>query len=238
MKQAFKIDTHRVVTPHFPACSFCKIGRGESANWIDRPLAETESFVAIPSLGSITAGWIMIVPKFHALNFSASYNDAEFRKLANEVINHLKPFGGQIHMFEHGPLDQGSATGCGVDHAHVHFVPLSRDFSGTIESLDPSLVWNEISLEHINNVFQDKEYLLYSTDAENHLDRVHVAKLDAPRSQFFRRAVAAQLNLANHFDYKEHDFLDNVEETYRVFHDMLSNESTDTSLAILNTGQR
>lgn len=210
-----------------PGCSFCDIARGKSSHWIDRPLYETENFVAVPSLGSIVPGWTMIVPKKHVLNCSRMYGGAEFSHIAREVKGKIGQPGKTINIFEHGANSEGSSTGCGVDHAHVHFVPLTGDLTTEIKMLDGEMKWTTTSVNSVDSFVGNNEYLLYSADTFSTLGRAIVAKLDSPTSQFFRRAVALKLGVPDKYDYRRFGFDRNIKSTYELFdrqsnHDRIS----------------
>jgi len=232
MNPAYKKDDRRLSTRRDSECSFCGIAHGDSLQWIDMPVCESENFVAIPSLGSITPGWIMIVPKSHVLNFADLYNDAEFGKLAATVVRRLRAYGSRIHMLEHGSNCEGSSTGCGVDHAHVHFVPLPDDLSSEIDRLDSSLRWTEISLDSVRSVVGTAEYLLYCADVQDELTIGRLALLESPLSQFFRRAIAVQLKVAMRFDYRTYGFDKNIAKTYDMFGNV-----EDTNSRLLNPNE-
>ena len=51
---------------------------------------------------------------------------------------------GPVTVFEHGPSRPGRAPGCGVDHLHVHLVPLPFDLKGAMEALFPMVHWSAV----------------------------------------------------------------------------------------------
>ena len=77
--------------------------------------------------------------------------------------------------------------GCGVDHAHLHLVPLQVDLVS--EALaDRSIHWEAIPhwSELHQRVPEDRDYLLVSN-----VDSIaYVANTAPPTSQYFRKLVA------------------------------------------------
>ena len=90
---------------------------------------ESENLVAIPSLGSLVEGWLLIVPRMHFISTGAFPPDLheEFATFKREVCARLTALYGEICAFEHGPYAPSRQVGCGVDHAHVHLVPVAFD---------------------------------------------------------------------------------------------------------------
>src|SRR5581483_7342303 len=112
-------------------CTFCaelKMG-SDCALW-NQPLAETENFVVVPSLGSLVQGWVLIVPKNHSLSLGAMH--IGFRKEIDTLEKRIKEslhaqYRKPVVSFEHGPSAVKHGTGCGIDHAHLHLVPTDCD---------------------------------------------------------------------------------------------------------------
>src|SRR5579862_8951840 len=88
----------------------------------DIPLFESPNFVAVPSLGALVEGWLLLIPKCHVLSLGSLPDST------HEELNEFKEFlyaaliqcYGSASAFEHGPIIEKSAVGCGVDHAHLH----------------------------------------------------------------------------------------------------------------------
>lgn len=198
------------------SCRLCSIAKGVYAYGVaDKPLFETSNFIVIPSIGAFVDGWVMIVPKRHVYDMSAFYKAEEFLELSKKVHAHVEEKYGSLVMFEHGASYSGSPTGCGVDHAHYHFVPYS-------ESLLPDLIasgyrWDVCEARDISIKTKGKDYLFYSDaiSTENNISGyLHI--IDAPISQFFRKLLALKTNNQDFSDYKAHLFIDKAHKTAEI----------------------
>ncbi len=178
----------------------------------DTILQETENFVALPTKGSIVPGWVLIVPKFPLARMAdvADEMRKELEELIQWVWDDIEHGFGNAFSFEHGG-HRGSKVSCGVDQAHLHIAPLSfdlleaaKDFSGgTWQNIDKCLVPPP-------NLTTD-EYWFASSG-----DKTIFKPVDNAQSQFFRKLIAEKSDCSEAWDYKAHDFLENVEQTIRV----------------------
>jgi ATP adenylyltransferase len=184
---------------------------GASAPW-DRVLAESPSFVAFPSLGSLVAGWVLIVPRRPMLNLSG-LSPAEWDELDEfqmQVSGRLRRFGSQLFVFEHGNRMAGGALGCGVDQAHLHLVPLPFDLlQSAIDFPDSDIQWS-LQVDTVsfrNAVSTDVEYIGIMNPASATAVVGHVRQ---PTSQWVRRLIAKGLGRAEAWDYKHHPNVPNL----------------------------
>ena len=110
-------------------CRYCAGFLGQQGNvqepW-DKILYESDNFVVVPTLGSMIEGWLLVVTKNHYICMGAIperlWSELQHvLELATKVITskYAAPT-----LFEHGPVTEGRRVGCGVDHAHLHIVPL------------------------------------------------------------------------------------------------------------------
>ena len=92
----------------------------------DREVARTADYVVLPSAGSLVPGWLLVVPRRPMLNLGCTTPSerAALMELVDDLSIRMGNFEGEIYCFEHGSAFVGSATGCGVDQAHLHVVPL------------------------------------------------------------------------------------------------------------------
>ena len=184
--------------------------------YYNKPLFESTNFRAIPSLGSLVEGWILIVPKKHYISIGA-INEPELYKELNsfiEVASKIiyKEFGKFI-VFEHGPSAEKTVVGCGVDYAHIHVVPFEFLFSDLISNYSSDFFW-EIS----SDVTQCSKYALSSIPYLYFQDsngNKYIGTSQVIPSQFFRKIIATRINKSNYFDWKRHPFLNNINATYK-----------------------
>ncbi len=166
-------------------------------------LFETKSFAVIPSLGSLVPGWLLVVPKRRVLNCGmlTGEEQSELKELIQKLLEAQQRFTGRVFAFEHGPTYVGSLTGCGVDQAHIHLVPLEFDLVKAATAT-PGVIWDTSSYDNI-------------VDGVNGLGEEYVAIYDSQRgpgivgrpigqtSQWVRRVIAAELGHANDWDYRK-----------------------------------
>lgn len=199
-------------------CRFCGIAEGHFERTYDAPLAASQDYFALASVGALVPGWVLICPKAHIPNLSTLYRDPQLVALRLKIADVLRRrLQLPVRMFEHGPSCAGSATGCGVNHAHLHLVPLTQPLVLGISRLDERLVWHTTRASTVRKEVGSHEYLFYSDDAHDADPLGAVAVLEAPVSQYFRKVIAKQICRANEFDYRTHPNLHNVSATASVF---------------------
>lgn len=203
------------------SCRFCAIAN--SCETIIHPenekIIETQNFFAISSIGALVEGWMLLVPKEHLCSMKSLYADREFIEFANDIIAALLTCYGPVIAFEHGPNRENSATSCGTNHAHIHFVP----YHSLLPKLqNMPLEWHECRASQIENFVSGNEYLFYCEPGskwEDPLGQVHILK--EPISQFFRKVIAEDLGCPERFNYKTRPdtvlTLNTIEKTKKFF---------------------
>jgi diadenosine tetraphosphate (Ap4A) HIT family hydrolase len=194
-----------------PGCRFCEMKRS-NAQW-DQPLWESERFVAVPSKGGFVPGWMLVVPRSHALNLSMLDPDAvaELERFVELVSSALRTAFGDPTLFEHGAVSENTTFGCGIDHAHMHLVPLPRGFG--LRRLAESAI-REPFLPHQD--LGKGAYLRVREPLDDHFYSL-VPRSPPPR-QFFRRVIwAASAWHGTGYDYDSSPCVDVVDLTIRRF---------------------
>lgn len=203
-----------------PGCRMCAVVQNKSRikDVIDSPLAETENFVAIPSLGSLVEGWLLLVPRRHSLSL-AGLTPEEERDAADfeqGLVGELGRAYGPLVRFEHGAAIPGSAIGCSVDHAHLHFVPTRHDILTMARRLSPEVSWRTSSFTSYadlrRNVF-GSEYVRY-TDQRG---QTQIGTGAIP-SQLLRRAIATAEGRPGYWDWRAHPFTETAKQTATTLH--------------------
>lgn len=195
-------------------CRFCKILQKEyDYKEIDKPLFEDNNFFSISSIGSIIEGWTLVIPKEHTLSMKNFYGTEEFNNYMNKFNKVIHDKYEKVIAFEHGTNLEGSPTGCGTDHAHLHIVAFSDSLIGKLYS--SNLKWVECKFSEIKNLVNEKEYLFYSEidSGEWKDNKGYLAILDYPVSQFFRKLIAEHYGKLDRANYKEFLFLENSIKT-------------------------
>jgi diadenosine tetraphosphate (Ap4A) HIT family hydrolase len=175
-------------------------------------ILETEHFAVVPSLGSLVAGWLIIVPKFpvaRIADLGCEVRD-EFEALVDRCLDKVEAEFGKAFVFEHGGKE-GSRISCGVDQAHLHIVPLEFDLLNVaIRTTEgPSLSVDEFALPY--DVCGPNEYWYVS----NQKRTVAIAAAEA-ESQWFRKLIAQQTGQSQKWNYNEHPFHQHVDVTLKV----------------------
>lgn len=186
-------------------------------------LLESEHFRVIPSLGSMVEGWVLIVPKKHYLSFIylEDYLFEELNSLHNKLISLLKEiYKKNIIAFENGTIIEGTSVGCGVDYAHIHYIPLEMDIIKTINNSYDKLTWLEVNeIKDLRSTVEPfKPYLFVQVTNE----KKYVCSISNPQSQIIRKAIANYLGLPEKYDWKQFNFDNNIQNTISKFRNSLT----------------
>jgi hypothetical protein len=123
---------------------------------------------------------------------------------------------GPVAAFEHGPAGEQRTVGCGVDHAHLHLVPVDFDLSVAVAPYLPpcTMAWSEASLTDCRTAVQEGDDYLY---LEQPIGWARIVRHRNLGSQLFRRAIAARLGVPGEFNWRSNPQIENVEKTIRTF---------------------
>lgn len=195
-------------------CCLCTNINSPSATW-DIPLFESANFAVIPSLGSLVEGWLMIVPKRHYLAIGAlsPYLVSEMDELKYETIDRLTPLYDDVCCFEHGPSSANHRVGCGVDHAHLHVVPMEFDLVKAASLFLPvGTEWERASWESCQRAFESQKDYLY---VEQPIGIGRIAVHDNFGSQTFRKAISNQIGLKKEYNWHEYPREEVINQTIK-----------------------
>jgi ATP adenylyltransferase len=125
--------------------------------------------------------------------------------------------GDRVFWFEHGPSEEGSLIGCGVDQAHLHVIvdaPFSfQDFvSATAKA--SQFKWQDQSGSTAHESVSVWASYLIAASMDRSVAAQNVGRIG---SQFFRRVIAGVVNRPDAWNYRTHPHLGNVWETVRSF---------------------
>ncbi len=190
----------------------------------NKPLFESPNFVVLPSLGALVEGWLLLLPKEHFLSFGTLPDRlvSEMQELKQEVITRLDKLYGPVSVFEHGPCAEGRSVGCGVDHAHMHLVPIEWDLRQAVAPFLPSEVsWLSADLETCRDAIRNESDYLY---LEQPVGKGHLVFGQNLGSQVFRRAIATHIGVPEEFNWRNDPQVENIEKTIATIReDLLSN---------------
>jgi diadenosine tetraphosphate (Ap4A) HIT family hydrolase len=189
-------------------CEFCQEFSGGSPRFDNlygrvassRIVARTDRFVALPTLGQLFAGSLLLLPIDHVETCGQLTVDArqELGELAAEMTLRVHEFGEPI-VFEHGATEP-TGGGCGIYHAHLHIVPVPEPtLAATLfpeheaQALDLQGAWDALQGAH--------EYLLMSAGGQTLYSDLDGQAGRYP-SQFFRRRIADHFGLEAPWDWR------------------------------------
>lgn len=169
---------------------------------INRIIKETNNFVIIPTIGQITEGYLLIVPKEHytcigALPLKLFQELKELKEICIDAL--YKIYQKSCIFFEHGAVGKTfeKRAGCCTDHAHLHVIPVELDLLEDIRKNYKELKIN--SIEELSKNYQKKiPYLFYE---DNNKD---MYVFDAPSvvPQYFRMLLAKKLKVEEKWDWR------------------------------------
>lgn len=186
-------------------CKFCSVFH-LAATPCDRPVLRTPNFVVAPTVGALVPGWMLIVSNKHYIAAGALEIPMleELRETIRTVAAAMQRDHRTAAVFEHGPVCENSAVGCGIDHCHVHVVPVEFDLFSEAASLsaEAGIQWETAADLTVTNTYHraGRPYL--------YLEQNGVRRIGSSRSlpsQFFRRVIASRQGRPQEFDWKAHD---------------------------------
>ena len=196
--------------PRLAHCDFCDEFAGGTRNAFAerygaelkaRSVMETANFRAVPSLGQIVEGYLLIVPDRHFLALADLPDNlfAEFCDLVERVSARLRDAYGPSVLFENGTRSIATG-GCGVYHAHLHLVPLS-DGQDPIEALKQELPWSHIeSIQDIRRRASGSASYIYYRDLRS---KNYLFQVDRLSSQHIRRLLGERTGNAE-WNWRKH----------------------------------
>lgn len=204
-------------------CRLCKITEQNvllGTDWLPTySIMSTHNFHIVPSLGSLVEGWTMIVSKEHLLCMGElSYDKIdELLLVKKQLTQDISTIFGKSIAFEHGPSSPGGPIGCGVDHAHIHFVPVDIDLPKALSKLIPFL---DLEWQEINDYRDVRSYFLRGLPylyIEQPSGFGYIATNMHFPSQFVRKAIADHLGIPDHYDWNRYPFHQKMIRTINIF---------------------
>ena len=187
-------------------CPFCKLDTVSIANTI---IEETENFYITPSLGSLVEGYLLIINKSH-INSMAELNEIQ-KKEYSDILEKYRDIFFNIYgrypiIFEHGtsPLSPTNSSSS-VIHAHTHIV--NHNYK------DEKSILELLNFQKFNSLdFQlNKNYIFYI----NPKGYSYISYEFQPTSQIMRLFIAKDLDIENKYNWKEHQFTENIIKTLK-----------------------
>jgi diadenosine tetraphosphate (Ap4A) HIT family hydrolase len=192
-------------------CLFCRVvsRSGEDLPWHDQPLVHMPGVGAvIPGLGAFVPGYVLIFPQEHVesiLEIPPSVS-RQFSELVMRTTKAVSKAFGPATVFEHGSCSRAEIrrSAC-LDHAHLQILPGSYGLRN--KALSSAALVQSDRVEAAKKL-KDAGYVYLH---EPQCEPIYAA--DPGISQFFRRAIAANLNISDEWDYLLFPRLANVRHT-------------------------
>ena len=197
---------------------YCELGGRIKA--VSRIVIETDNWYAVPTLGCLTVGYILLICKQHHQSLANLDKELFFEllKIKNLVEKTLfERLGLDCLAFEHGTTDpcyHGTNT---IDHVHLHIIPFTKTIWSDLTKTHGLFEFVAVAdYEELLSKWQlelPKTYLLFQD-----LDKVIYYKPEAEGypSQFFRKILAPYFS-ADQWNWKEEYYTNNFIRTLELF---------------------
>lgn len=190
-------------------CRFCKFDKSKKENTV---IYETQNFYVLPSLGALVDEYALVVSKKHITSLS-QLSDNE-KEEYNGIIDYIskqfiKFYNKQPIVFEHGtPNLLSDMKASSIVHAHAHIV--NHNYINEKDIIN-NLNFNEI--KDFKDVSNSNNYIFYI----NHKNRKYVTYNYDSISQIMRILIAKDLGIKDQYNWKEHDFIENINKMLKHF---------------------
>jgi diadenosine tetraphosphate (Ap4A) HIT family hydrolase len=171
-----------------------------------RVLLEGPELVAMPTLGQLFKGSVLVLPREHveaAAMMSAGQLDELEATVA--VLERRMSLFGPCVVFEHGARCHTGA-GCGIYHAHVHIVPVPKEVSCG-ELLGDGFQYANSFRSVLGNLCGTASYVFFRDTAglTAYRDLSSTPRRNFP-SQFLRRRLAEYFGVDRPWDWRRYDY--------------------------------
>lgn len=194
------------------SCPFCKelLNRTDNVIKSDRIIAETKSFIVLPTIGGFVDNYLLIVPRKH-INCFGELNNDEWQEL-DYIIDWQKKinrhyFESSTSMFEHGALLPSNESGKSIIHAHLHIFPNNITLFNVLSDYDFGVqrISNITDLTRICRIYEN--YLYYSDVDGKEYVIIHDEGL---LSQFLRKILADSLGISK-WNWRKFPYVEKIE---------------------------
>ena len=196
---------------------------GKQIGCESRILLETDNWYVIPTMGSLTVGYVLLVTKQHYLSLANLSREVFFEmlELKKRVEERLfRQLGMGCLTFEHGTVNSFSKGANSVDHVHVHMLPFAQSIWQDIVSDMPKTYFEVVdSYEALYDAWQKRlpnSYLLFQ-DVNQKI--YYISDASNMPSQLFRKCLAPHLG-ADCWDWRSECYSDNIVQTMKLFERM------------------
>lgn len=193
---------------------------GKHTGYESRILLETDNWYVIPTMGSLTVGYVLLVTKQHFpslanLNSEMYFEMLGLKSAVEEIL--FKRLGMRCLAFEHGTVNTFSKGANSVDHVHVHILPFTHpiwlNVISDIPKTDFEIVdsYEELYARWHNDL--PNSYLLFQ-DLNQRI--YYISDASKMPSQLFRKCLAPHFG-ADCWDWRSESYSKNITRTIELF---------------------
>jgi diadenosine tetraphosphate (Ap4A) HIT family hydrolase len=183
-----------------------------------RIIKSVQNFVALPGLGAIRPGYVLILPKVHVRSFAFLDQPIieELEQLKKELVQLITRKLSNVIVCEHGPVEITSSAGSCIDHAHLHIFPTEIDLFPRLSQL---FRYRAIKSIHELSYFRlsQRPYIYYEKD--NRCFSFEVDR-DIP-SQYIRKILWEEEGKPDEWDWGVSVGYEQIIDTVRILRDAI-----------------
>ncbi len=190
-------------------CAFCdEFAQPVEDTWL---VASTEDRVVLPTIGCLTEGYLLYMPRDHTLAFAdfdevgLKSSEADLEALRADLQRRYGP----VLLAEHGPRECDLGAGC-CDHAHMHLIPVPD--TARVQARYEEVGGAAKSFGTLQECLASIETAYVYLSPEPGVHQVWPA--DAFPRQWVRRVCAAEHGRAEAWDWRDHPFDADRSRTY------------------------
>lgn len=198
-------------------CEEVKNGRLSSRFYNHYPIKnricyETKNFIVVPSVSPLKIGHLLFFPKEHTTNLM-KLNDIKINELKQLILKYKNLINDDLYFFEHG-VRHVTQTACGINHAHLHMLPLDKGIS---ENINDEILnnYSPTKTDNLFNLLLDKNnmksYLIFG----NNINNIFLINNEEIPSQFMRKLISKYLK-NKYWDWKLLFGWDDFYKTYNI----------------------
>ncbi len=177
----------------------------------NRILWESNNFIILPSIGSFTPGYLLLMPRSHVPSFAA-LTPARLRtgwRIAEKMRQQIEDRYGPCIIAEHGPGPTGTMGAACCAHAHWHFIPCNPHQVSSAYEVAGGLPTDLTTIEQLRD-WRGSAYMFLSPLKNVYWTWPHSASFPP---QFVRRVCAKILGCADFYNWALYPYRENMLQT-------------------------
>ena len=200
-------------------CAYCQTFLNKNylpQNPWDYVIESGTNYVIVPSKGALLSGWLLVVGTKHHLSRASMtlHEFAAFEVGIQQACAIVQAKFGPATLFESGPSYKGTSIGCGIDHVHVHVLPLQFSLGEATRRIFTDINW--VSCKGFRQL-QDLHTLGKPYYYIKEPDRDPLYTIPTVRtSQLLRKVIAAETGQTDLWDYSRYCGKSNARQTLKA----------------------